>query len=75
MKKNYKVTNISGYLIVLGLYPGKSKIISCINEKINKLAQKGLITISEIEERIKPIKEAIDKEKIDDNTPKEEVSE
>lgn len=63
--KKYKITNISGYLPLLGLYPGKSKTVNDIsNKEIKKLLDKGLIFIKE--EKVK--------EKIEIITEKDEVN-
>ena len=53
MEKVYKVTNISGYVSTYGLYPGESKKIKSIDDlTLKKLVEKGLLSISVVEEKI-----------------------
>lgn len=46
----YKITNISGCLIICGLYPGKSKTINNIDAKIKELYEKQLISLVKVKE-------------------------
>lgn len=44
----YEIKNISGCLSILGLYPGKSKIISNIDDCVREMFEQQLITITKI---------------------------
>lgn len=45
---SYKITNTSYGLKLLGLLPGKSKVIEQINDDTKILYSRGLITIEEV---------------------------
>lgn len=45
----YEIKNISGCLSILGLYPGKSKIISNIDDCVREMFEQQLITITKID--------------------------
>ena len=63
----YKIKNISGYLSVAGLYPGKTRNVNEIDAELKNFADIGLLSIIEIPKKDKkPIV-------IDDNISKEEV--
>lgn len=49
----YKITNISRFLSLVGLYPGESKNIKKIDDNIKELYNKQLISITKVEDVVK----------------------
>lgn len=45
---SYKITNISRYLMLCGLYPSKSKVVSELDDKMLELYDKQLISIQAV---------------------------
>ena len=45
---SYKITNISRYLMLCGLYPSKSKVVSELDDKMLELYNKQLISIKTV---------------------------
>lgn len=45
---SYKITNISRYLMLCGLYPSKSKVVSELDDKMLELYDKQLISIKTV---------------------------
>lgn len=52
----YKIRNISGYLSIAGLFPGKSKIVNKLSTEMCKLKSEGLLEITKIIEEKPPVK-------------------
>lgn len=46
---SYEIKNISRYLMLCGLYPSKSKVVSELDDNMLKLYDKQLISIKKIE--------------------------
>lgn len=46
---SYEIKNISRYLMLCGLYPSKSKVVSKLDDDMLKLYDKQLISIKKIE--------------------------
>lgn len=44
----YKVTNISGHLMLLGLYPSESKNFNHLDDSVKELYSKQLVSIQKI---------------------------
>ncbi len=44
----YKIRNISGYLSIAGLFPGKNKIVNRLDTELCKLKSEGLLEITKI---------------------------
>lgn len=62
----YKIKNISGYLSLLGLYPGESKTVDYLNVVIKDLYSKQLISIQKVPKNKSKIVEATTAETIED---------
>lgn len=52
----YKIRNISGYLSIAGLFPGKHKIVNKLDTELCKLKSEGLLEIIKIIEEEPPVK-------------------
>lgn len=59
----YEIKNISRYLLLAGLYPGKTKKVQNIDDNMKELYNKQLLSITEIKEE--KVKEPLKKENID----------